>query len=354
MAWEQPLRFGRTGETGHTSIELTRFFDAVPYYPWLQKLMASSTITTVLFPVFASYKALRTSDPAQLTPWLMYWVVLSIAVLIESTFSFVLGWVPFYSWMRLFAHLYLVMPGQQGATQIYQIYIHPFLEQHEYDIDTFISEAHNRAKAAGLQYLKQAIEFVKVNVLGMQPKPPTPPPSRQTSYVQNLLSRFNLPTARERVAAPAGDFYGLLSSTLQTATSGNTSREAVMEDLTGTLIPSSISSDEERMTYISTQREKLRLLLQAFDKEASNFTSGPSHPPPPPPEAEERVTEDKLAKSRSELDFDKIERDEAAHDRAAKADKVEKVAATGGWMPWNWGGKSAAPAPSAKPEEKTR
>jgi len=280
----------------------------------------------------------------------MYWVVLSLAILAESTLSFVLAWVPFYSWLRLFAHLYLVMPGKQGATQLYQTYIHPFLEQHENDIDTFISEAHDRAKAAGLQYLKQAIEFVKVNVLGMQPKPPTPPPSRQTSYVSSLLSRFNLPSAREGLAAPAGDFYGLLSSALQAATSGNASQEAVMGDLRGILVPPGMSSDEDRMTYISTQREKLRLLLQAFDREASNLGSGSAEPSS---EAEHQQPEEKLAKSRSELDFDRIERDEAGNDKADKTEKVEKPAAAGGWMPWNWGGKGAAPAPVSKPEDKT-
>ncbi len=46
----------------------------------------------MLFPIFASYKALRTSDPAQLTPWLMYWVVLSSVLLVESWTVFILGW----------------------------------------------------------------------------------------------------------------------------------------------------------------------------------------------------------------------------------------------------------------------
>lgn len=50
------------------------------------------SIITILFPIFASYKALRTSDPAQLTPWLMYWVVLSCFSLIESWTWFILAW----------------------------------------------------------------------------------------------------------------------------------------------------------------------------------------------------------------------------------------------------------------------
>jgi CHASE2 domain-containing sensor protein len=54
--------------------------------------LSSSSVITILFPVFASYKALRTSDPSQLAPWLMYWVVLSVILLAESWTVFIIGW----------------------------------------------------------------------------------------------------------------------------------------------------------------------------------------------------------------------------------------------------------------------
>jgi receptor expression-enhancing protein 1/2/3/4 len=54
--------------------------------------LETSSIPTFVFPVFASYKALKTSDPALLTPWLMYWVVLACALLVESWVGFILVW----------------------------------------------------------------------------------------------------------------------------------------------------------------------------------------------------------------------------------------------------------------------
>lgn len=51
-----------------------------------------SSVLTIFFPVFASYKALRSSDPSQLAPWLMYWVVLSVILLAESWTVFIIGW----------------------------------------------------------------------------------------------------------------------------------------------------------------------------------------------------------------------------------------------------------------------
>ena len=50
------------------------------------------SVASFLFPVFASYKALKTSDPAELTPWLMYWVVLACALLVESWTEWLLVW----------------------------------------------------------------------------------------------------------------------------------------------------------------------------------------------------------------------------------------------------------------------
>ncbi|KAI7151055.1 hypothetical protein KC319_g13749, partial [Hortaea werneckii] len=106
-----------------------------------------TSVTSILFPIFASYKALRTSDPANLAPWLMYWPTLSLFLLVESQLYFILYWVPFYSWIRLGIHLYLVAPGQQGSVYIYREYIHPFLEEHERQIDRMISDGHEKAKA---------------------------------------------------------------------------------------------------------------------------------------------------------------------------------------------------------------
>ena len=244
--------------------------------------------------------------------------------------------LPFYSSLRLLLLCYLVLPQTQGAKLIYQTHIHPFLAHHEHDIDNLIISAHDRAKSAGLTYLKRAIEFVKENLLGIQPKArPETPPNQGGNYAQSLLSRFNLPSAREGLAAPAGDFYGLLSAALGTinAPSGANSRDMQAEDLSrsGTLIPQGMTSASEKMTFLSTQRERLRVLLSALDKEADGLG----------PEATiERDVEKRMAgeqlgeglrKSRSEAEFEEIGKDELRGEGAKQQ--------ASGWMPWVWGAK---------------
>ncbi|KAL9123920.1 MAG: hypothetical protein Q9217_006694 [Psora testacea] len=275
----------------------------------------------------------------------MYWVVLSCFSLFDYWTWFLLSWLPFYAYIRLFVLSYLVLPQTQGAKLLYQSYIHPFLARHENDIDKFIISAHDRAKAAGLNYLKQLVEFVKENLLGIQHKHTAaadPSAGDGGNYAQSLLSRFNLPNARQGLAAPAGDFYSLLSSAMGAINSSSpgASREAQVDSLSrsGTLIPQGMTCTSDKVTFLSTQRERLRLLLSALDKEASDLSTEATI---------ERDVDRRLAgaqlgeglkKSKSEAEFEEI---------GAEGPGVEQenVKGSGGsWMPWAWGGKEEGKA----------
>lgn len=264
-------------------------------------LTFSSVALTVLFPIFASYKALHTSDPALLAPWLMYFIALMLFHTVENTFDFILTWVPFYSWFRLFAHLYLILPGSQGATFLYQEYLEPFLYHHEREIDDFITDAHNKARSAGLAYAEVAIEWVKVNVLGFAPKKPAPPPRAGQTYAQDFMSRFTVPSAR------GDNLTNLVSQALSGASAlyaGNQSAQAADVSRSAPLVPDNIRNNDDRLHYVNSQRERLTTLLQAFDREGDNLRTQR--------EGGSRYHDSGsgLAKSRSEAEFDRIERDE--------------------------------------------
>ncbi|KAF2263755.1 hypothetical protein CC78DRAFT_533761 [Lojkania enalia] len=284
--------------------------------------------TTVLFPIFASYKALHTSDPALLAPWLMYFVTLALFHTIENTFDFILTWVPFYAWFRFFVHLYLILPGSQGATFLYQEYIDPFLYHHEREIDNFITDTHDKLRSSGLQYLEMGIEWVKVNVLGFAPRQAPPPPTAGQSYAQAFMSRFNMPAARGN-----NDLYSLVTQALSGAGAlyaGNKDAQASELSRSSTLIPESIRSDDDRLSYVAAQRERLASLLQAFDRESDDLRRQRDNG--------SRYEGGGLSKSRSEAEFDRIERDEIGSDRPPYpiTPPAFDRRQSGGWMPWNW------------------
>ncbi|KAM0182783.1 hypothetical protein ACHAPF_001031 [Botrytis cinerea] len=309
-----------------------------------------SSIPTFLFPVFASYKALKTSDPALLTPWLMYWVVLAIAL------------IPFYAWFRLGFLLYLILPQTQGARVLYQTHVHPWLHNNELAIDDFIASSHERAKAAGMTYLKQAIELIRQQVFGLPPKEPTPPSTPSAySYTQNLMARFNLPSARSSfplhsvggAASSATDFYSLLASAVSAATSSNTATGGSdARDLSnsGMLIPPHVSGIE-RITFIQAQRERLSILLSALDKEAQTLQNEKRVPRnissmsfDGTSSEDDNLDRPKSSMSgmtsrKSEPDFEKIDADSGTEEVGKARKMMERTSSSGNWMPWGWGAK---------------
>lgn len=273
--------------------------------------------------------------------------------------------VPFYAWIRLGFLLYLILPQTQGAKVLYQSHVHPWLQTNERSIDDFISSAHDRAKAAGYTYLKHAIELIKQHLLGLPPKEPTPPSTPSTfSYTQSLIARFNLPSARPAFSSipasatsTATDFYSLLASAVNAATSRDPASATQARDLSnsGTLIPPSVSG-EERLSFISAQRERLAILLSALDKEANTLHSQsvqPSTPRKVPSmffdgssgsEEEERPISamSGLSTRKSEPDFEKIEAESGAEEVESNRRQAIKrnSGSTGSWMPWSWGAKT--------------
>ncbi|OKL61969.1 hypothetical protein UA08_02567 [Talaromyces atroroseus] len=311
-----------------------------------------SSAITILFPAFASYKAIRSGNPAQLTPWLMYWVVLSGILLAESWTVFIIGWFPFYSWIRLFFLSYLVLPQTQGARILFQEYVDPFFEQHEREIEEFIGRSHERAKTIGLQYFYQLVDLIKEKVLGMPPQQQqqqavSPHATGPAGYAQSLLSRFNLPSSGP--GAPqglvvGGDWYSLVTSALGAVTSSSTTTsprgtrnlDAQAEQLSasGILHPDRVAklSRNEKARFYSSQRERLEILVSALEKEerkltptTSNSSSsnnsddddaaalayGYGHRP------SSSMSKTRLRKNASEVSFDQIDADDLSGSTAS-------------------------------------
>ncbi|BCR88135.1 HVA22/TB2/DP1 family protein [Aspergillus chevalieri] len=299
-----------------------------------------SSVVTILFPIFASWKALRSSNPSQLAPWLIYWVVLSVILLAESWTVFILGWFPFYSWIRLFFLCYLVLPQTQGARLLYVQYVDPFLEQHEREIEEFIANSHERAKTLGLQYFYQLIDLIREKVLGLPPQTggaSPPPPSGAGAYAQSLLSRFNMPAAGAGAGtgggAPAAgnDWFSTISSAVSAmaSTGQGQSQEARARELhaSGNLLPREMASmsREEKAKYLSNQRDILEVMRAALAHEENNLGSSDDE------------SGSSLRKNRSDNSFDHIN-PEDIRDRSP-------AGAAGGWASGWLGGQGGQARP---------
>lgn len=116
-----------------------------------------------------------------------------------------------------------------------------------------------------------------------------------------------------------------------------------MEEMTrsGVLIPRDITDNAEKMTFLATQRERLRMLLTALDKEASDLSNEEMIEKDVERRLGEGLGDEYMKRSRSEAEFDTID------DEEELGSEKQGKAASGGWMPWNWG-------QGAKDEDKAR
>ncbi|XP_055810096.1 HVA22-like protein c isoform X3 [Solanum dulcamara] len=76
--------------------------------------------------LYASIRAIETKSRADDRQWLTYWVLYSLITLFELSFSKVIEWFPIWSYAKLAAICWLVLPYFNGASYVYENFIRPF------------------------------------------------------------------------------------------------------------------------------------------------------------------------------------------------------------------------------------
>ncbi|OQV13757.1 putative Receptor expression-enhancing protein 2 [Hypsibius exemplaris] len=119
----------------------------------------------ILYPAYASYKAIRTKSPKDYVKWMMYWVVFSLFLALETvTDIFLAFWFPFYYELKIVIVLWLMMPATRGSSVLYRKFVHPLLVENEEHLDAYIERAKSDSysvfkefSGVGLQYLARFV-----------------------------------------------------------------------------------------------------------------------------------------------------------------------------------------------------
>lgn len=136
-------------------------------------------------------------------------------------------------------------------------YVHPYLTEHEKDIEHFIATAHDNLKAAGYSYLKQAIGHAEEIILGTRRTQERPGTPKNESYANFLLSRFKVSPIAPASSNGATDFYNSISSTLSNA----------IPNLANLGTP---KTEQDKALYLAAQQAKLRMAMAALEKEMAS------------------------------------------------------------------------------------
>eukprot|EP00128_Syssomonas_multiformis_P011815 Colp12_sorted_trinity150504_noHs@7458 len=85
----------------------------------------ASRLLGLLYPAYASFKAIKNRNLREYQMWLMYWVVFAFFSAFEFFGDVLLSWFPFYYEFKLFFVLWLIMPQTRGAYYLYRQFVHP-------------------------------------------------------------------------------------------------------------------------------------------------------------------------------------------------------------------------------------
>uniref|UniRef100_A0A8C6N711 Receptor expression-enhancing protein n=1 Tax=Melopsittacus undulatus TaxID=13146 RepID=A0A8C6N711_MELUD len=113
----------------------------------------------MLYPAYASYKAVRTKDIRQYVRWMMYWIVFALFKAVETLTDLLISWFPFYYEVKMAFIIWLLCPYTRGASLLYRRFVHPTLSRREKDIDGYILCARQRSYEAMVRFGKRGLNL---------------------------------------------------------------------------------------------------------------------------------------------------------------------------------------------------
>ncbi|GMN41825.1 hypothetical protein TIFTF001_011046 [Ficus carica] len=83
-------------------------------------------LVALVYPLYASIKAIETKSRTDDQQWLTYWVLYSLITLFELTFAKLIEWFPIWPYAKLILTCWLVLPHFNGAAYVYKNFVRPF------------------------------------------------------------------------------------------------------------------------------------------------------------------------------------------------------------------------------------
>jgi len=117
------------------------FFSLIIVYMF-SGIRAITNIIGVIYPFYASLKALQKEDKMEDILWLSYWIWYGLFTMIESITDVFLSWIPMYELMKMGFYVYLYAPNTKGALFLYRKVLEPFIIQLEKYEQQFIKNVY--------------------------------------------------------------------------------------------------------------------------------------------------------------------------------------------------------------------
>jgi receptor expression-enhancing protein 5/6 len=130
---------GKTGQRpAHVVVAI--IFLVISLILYISGVNALCNLIGFAYPIYASFKALKTDGQDDDTQWLMYWIVFGFFTLIESLFS-VFHKSAFYYVFKVVFLVWAMLPQTRGAEIVFDKIIDPILVRYEGGIETALDSA---------------------------------------------------------------------------------------------------------------------------------------------------------------------------------------------------------------------
>ncbi|XP_015504267.1 receptor expression-enhancing protein 4 isoform X2 [Parus major] len=113
----------------------------------------------MLYPAYASYKAVKTKNIREYVRWMMYWIVFALFMATETFTDLLISWFPFYYEVKMAFVIWLLSPYTRGASLLYRRFVHPTLARREKDIDAFLVQARERGYETMVRFGKRGLNL---------------------------------------------------------------------------------------------------------------------------------------------------------------------------------------------------
>ncbi|NXB82813.1 REEP4 protein, partial [Donacobius atricapilla] len=107
----------------------------------------------MLYPAYASYKAVKMKNIREYVRWMMYWIVFALFMATETFTDLLISWFPFYYEVKMAFVIWLLSP------LLSRRFVHPTLARKEKDIDTFLLQARERGYQTMLRFGKRGLNL---------------------------------------------------------------------------------------------------------------------------------------------------------------------------------------------------
>uniref|UniRef100_A0A674GSE0 Receptor expression-enhancing protein n=1 Tax=Taeniopygia guttata TaxID=59729 RepID=A0A674GSE0_TAEGU len=165
----------------------------------------------LLYPAYASYKAVKTKNIREYVRWMMYWIVFSLFMATETFTDLLISWLPFYYELKMAFVLWLLSPYTRGAGLLYRRFVHPALARREKELDALLLRARQRGYEAALRLGKRGLNLAATAAVQAATKSQGALAGRLRSFsLQDLrcLPEQDLPCPEEQQSHPLGEQPG--------------------------------------------------------------------------------------------------------------------------------------------------